>query len=71
MTRPKGSGRWRSSSKSGTRRPIVTLAEAAKEAGVSKSGVSAARRLRRTAAPEVVQAVEAGKLTLHAAEAMS
>lgn len=49
----------------------VTVKEASREAGVSESWTYAARRLRRSAAPEVVQAVEAGRLTLHAAGATS
>lgn len=45
-----------------------TIAEAAREAGVSRGAVIAAKGIHRTAAPEVVEAVEAGKLTLHAAD---
>lgn len=45
-----------------------TIEEAAKAFGVEQSTVSAARRVRRTASPEIMKAVETGKLTLHAAE---
>ena len=46
----------------------VTQAEAAGEAAVHISDVAAAKRIRREAAPEVVAAVEAGRLTLHSAK---
>lgn len=45
-----------------------TASEAARESGVAESAVIQAKAIRRAAAPEVVAAVEAGKLTLHAAE---
>lgn len=41
--------------------------QAANEVGIAESYVTKARRLKRDAAPEVVAAVKAGKLTLHAA----
>jgi len=63
-----GDGRW----KSQLRHPeVVTMAEAAKEVGLSRSAVARAKRLAREAAPEVVNAVKAGKLTLHAAGQMA
>lgn len=46
---------------------VVTVREAADAAGVAATQVNRARKIRRSAAPEVVAAVEAGKLTLHAA----
>jgi ParB-like chromosome segregation protein Spo0J len=49
----------------------TTTTEAATRLGVTKSQVVAARRIRRTAAPEVTQAVERGALTLHAAQAIA
>lgn len=48
-------------------RPLVSERMAATEAGVDKSAISVAKRLTRTAAPEVVNKVKEGKLTLHAA----
>lgn len=48
--------------------PIVTAGEAAREAGVHIKSVDNAKRIRREGAPEVVEAVKAGKLTIHAAE---
>lgn len=42
--------------------------EAARAFAVEPSAVSMARKIRRNAAPEVIGAVEAGRLTLHAAE---
>lgn len=45
-----------------------TIVEAAQEAGVSTGAVDQAKAIRRDAAPEVVKAVEAGRLTLHSAE---
>ena len=47
---------------------FTTIAEAAREAGVNRSAVVAAKLVRREAAPEVSAAVEAGKLTLHSAK---
>ena len=44
-----------------------TIAEAAASVGVATSHVHSAKSLRRDAAPEVVEAVERGHLTLHAA----
>lgn len=49
----------------------ITLAEAAGRLGVSRVAVATARRIRRTAAPEVVQAVERGEITLHRATVIS
>lgn len=49
------------------KKTVVTVAEAARESGVSAGAVNKAKRLRVTAAPEVTDAVKAGKLTLHAA----
>lgn len=45
-----------------------TLADVARESGISRGTLVAARAVRRKAAPEVVAAVEAGRLTLHAAQ---
>ena len=45
----------------------VGIGDAAQEVGVAKSTVITAKRVLRDAAPEVVEAVDAGKLTLHAA----
>lgn len=50
---------------------LVTRADAARRMGVSKTALNTARVIRRTAAPEVIQAVERGKLTLHAAEVIA
>jgi len=50
---------------------VVTARQAGAEAGVDPLTVKRAKRIRRKAAPEVVQAVEAGKLTLHAAEMLT
>lgn len=47
-----------------------TIKEAAAMAGVHHTAVSAAKRIRRDGAPEVIAAVERGELTLHAAEAI-
>lgn len=44
----------------------VTVGEAAKEAGVSRSAVHVAKHVLRSAAPEVVEHVKAGRLTVHA-----
>jgi len=49
----------------------VAAKTAAAEAGVHRSQVELAKRITRDAAPEVVQAVKAGKLTLHAAGQMA
>ena len=46
----------------------ASIGEAAAEAGINRSSVIVAKRIARAAAPEVVDAVKAGKLTLHAAE---
>lgn len=46
----------------------TTEAHAAASLGVERSSVTLAKKIRRMAAPEVVQAVESGHLTLHAAE---
>jgi hypothetical protein len=46
-----------------------TQAEAAKEFGVSQRSVRAAKHVQEHAKPEVVTAVEQGKMTLNAAEA--
>lgn len=46
----------------------VTLEQAATSVGVSRSAVIAARRVRKEGAPEVVEAVQGGRLTLHAAK---
>ena len=45
----------------------VSSAQVAKEVGVGKGYVKKARRLMREAAPEVIDAVKTGALTLHAA----
>ena len=45
-----------------------TVAEAASAAGVGKSSVIRAKYIAREGAPEVVEAVESGKLTIHSAE---
>ena len=52
-------------------RPAVSIGRAAREAGVEPSTVSEAKRLVREAAPEVVQAVKDGKLTVHKAAHIS
>lgn len=46
---------------------VATTRGAAREAGVAQSAVVNAKRVRRDGAPEVVAAVKAGRLTLHAA----
>lgn len=48
-------------------RDLKSIETAAKEVGVSPSQVGKARYLRREGAPEVADAVSAGRLTLHAA----
>ncbi len=45
----------------------VTVADAAERCGVDPTSVAQAKRLRREAAPEVVEAVERGHPTHHAA----
>jgi len=45
----------------------LTAAQSAAEVGINATLVHRAKRIHREAAPEVVAAVEAGKLTLHAA----
>lgn len=47
--------------------PQTTVKQAAREVGVSPSYISKARQVREHGAPEVVQAVEKGALTLNAA----
>lgn len=47
--------------------PKLSAAEAARLVGVNVSMVETAKAVRRVAAPEVVEAVERGHLTLHAA----
>ena len=44
-----------------------TAVQAAARLGVGTTAVAVAKALRRAAAPEVVEAVERGHLTLHAA----
>ena len=46
---------------------VVTIKQVAAEAGVSPSAVSKARKIAQSAAPEVIGAMKAGKLTTHAA----
>lgn len=46
---------------------VITITQAAEKLGVQQSQVSRAKKLIRTAAPEVVAAVQSGHLTLHAA----
>lgn len=46
---------------------ITTARRAAREAGVSVSGVILAKRVLREGAPQVAEAVRGGKLTVHAA----
>jgi ParB-like nuclease domain len=50
---------------------VVTVEEAAAEVAVSPSTVRAARRLRQRATVEVVEAVAAGRLSLHAGSAIA
>lgn len=45
-----------------------SIGQVATEAGVSRTAVAEAKRIRQVASPEVGRAIEAGKLTLHAAE---
>lgn len=51
-----------------TTRSVVTATEAGKLTGSDKATVLAAQRIRRTAAPEVTDAVKAGHLSLYAAK---
>jgi hypothetical protein len=46
----------------------MSLGDAAKAGGVSRGAVVAARKVARDGAPEVIEAVERGHLTLHAAK---
>ena len=46
----------------------VTVRQASREAGVSAALISQASALHRAAGPEVVAAVEAGRITLHSAQ---
>lgn len=46
---------------------LVSREQAATEAGVAPVMVSKANRVRRSGAPEVIEAVKAGRITLHAA----
>lgn len=60
---------------SGRRRNLIhqdagratTVAEAARETGVNWSSVQMAKKVKRDGSPEVIGAVKAGKLSLHAA----
>lgn len=47
---------------------VVSRRQAAEMFGVAKHSVARARRIKKAAAPEVMDAVERGHLTLHAAE---
>jgi len=48
-------------------RDLPTVAEAARMTGVAPASVAGAKHLRRIAPPEVIRAVESGKMTIHAA----
>lgn len=63
-TRPRGgaSGRWNS------QLPVPSVADAAEGMGVNSGTVMKAKKIIREAAPEVAEAVKAGRLTLHAAK---
>jgi hypothetical protein len=48
--------------------PSISLSKAAKAAGVSQSSVKRVRKLKKTAIPEVLKALEAGRITVRQAE---
>jgi len=60
--------RFRKSTKSEFGPGVVTLEQAATEAGVVRSTVAEAKRIKRDGAPEVAAAVKAGRLSLHSAK---
>jgi hypothetical protein len=71
-TATKGDGRRRAAKTYlSVDRPPRTVLEAAAEVGIGTDAVNLARRLLKEAAPEVVQAVKRGSLTLNAAKEIS
>jgi len=54
-----------------TPRPLATREEVAKAAGISSNAISRIEKIQKTAAPELVEAVRAGTISINAAAAVA